>query len=390
MPREVIYLDHNASTRVHPSVLEAMLPWFRENWANPSSTVHQLGRAAHAAVDNARNEVAALLGCEPDEVIFTSGASEANALAIGGARPASRPPDCIVTADIEHRSVISSCLLAQDRGIPLEILRVGADGFISSKAIAKLPLTDRSVVSLQWVNNETGAINPVAAIAAAVKARGALLHIDAAQAAGKIDIDLQQLPVDLLTISAHKFYGPKGIGALFVRRGTPLEPLIRGGHQEGGRRAGTENVPAVVGFGETCRLAREEAAIADRARIAGLRDELERRLAAALPDTLFLRSRGERVGNTTVCAWEGLSNREILRALDRASICAGSGSACTSESNGPSHVLRSMGITPSVAGSAVRFGFGRDNAADELPYIVDAIIAAVSHLREMMQIERPH
>jgi cysteine desulfurase len=375
-----VYLDNNASTRVREEVLAAMLPWFTESWGNASSSIHSAGRAARAAIDNARNEVAAFLRCESDEVIFTSGASEANALAIGGARPGGRPPDRVVTADIEHQSVLSSCFLAQDGGAVLDVVRVSAGGYVSEAALAQLPLTQRSIVSVQWVNNETGAINPIADIGGVVKGRGALLHVDAAQAPGKADIDLQSIPIDLLTISGHKFHGPKGIGALFVRRGTPLEPLIRGGHQERGRRAGTENVPAIAGLGEACRLARLEGS-SHRATIGALRDRLERRLRDEVPGTIVIKPAGPRADNTSICAWDGLSNRALLRALDAAAICAASGSACTSESDGPSHVLRAMNVEPSVARSAIRISFGRDNTEEETDYVVDTLAEVVEHLR---------
>ena len=382
MRERPVYLDNNASTRVRDEVLAAMMPWFTENWANPSSTVHAAGRAARAAVENARNEVAALLRCEPDELIFTSGASEANTLAIGGARPGGAPPERIVTADIEHRSVLSSCMLTQDRGTIMDIVHVSAGGFVTADALAALPLDERTIVTVQWVNNETGAINPIEEIARQVKSRGALLHVDASQAPGRLDIDLCSVPIDLLTVSAHKFHGPKGVGALFVRSGTPLEPFIRGGHQERGRRAGTENVPEVVGFGEACRLVKL-ADPSERTRVGTLRDWLELRLQREIPGTIIIRPAGARVQNTTVCAWEGLNNREILHALDAASIYAASGSACTTESAGPSHVLRAMGVPPSVARSAVRFSFGRENTEEDVDYVVETMVAIVSHLREI-------
>lgn len=381
MRQRPVYLDNNASTRVREEVLAAMLPWFTESWANPSSTVHSAGRAARAAIENARYEAAALLGCEPDELIFTSGASEANALAIGGARPGGTPPERIATADIEHRSVLSSCMLAQDRGIKMEVAQVSAGGFVSAAALAALPLDERTIVTVQWVNNETGAINPIDEIARLVKSRGALLHVDGAQAPGNVDVDLRAVPIDLLTVSAHKIHGPKGVGALFARRGTPLEPFIRGGQQERGRRAGTENVPAVVGFGEACRLLRL-ADPSERARIGALRDRLELRLQREIPGTRVIGPAGARVHNTTVCAWEGLSNRDILHALDAASIYAASGSACTTESAGPSHVLRAMGIPPAVARSAVRFSFGRENVQEEVEYVVEVMVDTVGQLRE--------
>jgi cysteine desulfurase len=381
MRENLVYVDNNASTRVRAEVMAAMLPWFTQSWANPSSTIHASGRAARSAVEQARGEVAALLGCEDEELIFTSGASEANALAVGGVRPAGKGPVCIITSDIEHRSVLSAAYLAEERGAKLVIVPVGEAGYVSAASLAELPIETGTLVSLQWVNNETGAVNPIAQIAQLVKDRGGLLHVDAAQAPGKIEIDLRHIPIDLLTISAHKFYGPKGAGALFIRRGTPLEPLIRGGHQERGRRAGTENVPGIVGLGEACRLVRLEGATA-RSLTTELRNLFEQTLKARLPQTIFIEAATDRVGNTTVCAWDGLSNRDILRDLDAASICAASGSACTSEATGTSHVLRAMKVPSSVAHSAVRISFGRDNTLEEAAYVAGVLIRVVTELRE--------
>lgn len=387
MSDRVIYVDNNASTRPRDEVLAAMLPWFTQNWANPSSSNHAMGRAARRAIDNARGEVAQLVGCHPDEIVFSSGASEANALAIYGARPGGAAPRRILTSDIEHHSVLSSCHVVNDRGSEMSMVPVASDGYVTEAAILAAAPGPGTLVSLQWVNNETGAINPMDRIAPAVKERGAMIHADAAQAPGKIVIDVRSVPVDLLTISAHKFHGPKGVGALFVRRGTPIEPLIRGGGQERRRRAGTENVPGVVGLGEACRLLRRDGAVA-RERITELRDRLEQGLLARCEETIVIRPNGPRAGNTSVCAWEGLENRELLRALDAASIYAASGSACTSDVAGPSHVLKAMNIDANIAQSAIRFSLGRDNTPEEIDAVIEATAAAVSRLRQMVRYER--
>lgn len=365
----VIYLDNNASTRIDQRVLDGMLPWFRDHWANPANVLHEEGRRARSAVRSAVDDISAFIGCSPDELVLTSGASEANVTAVMGARAGGNLPDQLVVSGMEHQSAWAPALRLDARGIPLRTIEPNPQGFISSDCLSHLELTPGSLLSLQWVNSDTGVINDIPGIAEHVKAFGSLLHVDAVQALGRLPIDLSRCPADLVTISAHKIHGPKGIGALFVRKGVVIEPLIPGGSRQNRLRSGTTNVPAAVGFGMACRILQDEAE-RDSARIRILRDTLENAVCAQIEGTVVIGLAAPRICNTTMLGWHGLDHEDIARDLGDAGICVGSGAACSTEDPFGSRTLRAMKVDPDVIPSCIRLSLGRDNTADEITSVV--------------------
>jgi cysteine desulfurase len=373
-----IYLDHNATTPLDPRVLEAMVPVLRDTFGNASS-IHWYGQQARAALDRARGEVAALLGCSPSEVVFTGSGTEADNLALQGlARAAREPRRKVLYAAVEHHAVLNTARSLAEDGWPVEVVRVDADGRLDLGDLEDR-LDDRTaVVAVMMANNETGVVQPVAEVVRLARARGASVHCDAVQAAGKLPLDLRTLDVDTLAISAHKIYGPKGAGALFVRRNTKLRPFLRGGAQERNRRAGTENVAGIVGFGRAALLAREEGA-ADAARIAVLRDRLEALLAegaGARPN-----GGGVRVANTANLSFEGVEAESLLMALDLAGVAVSTGAACAAGAVEPSHVLRAMGLRPERVQGSLRFSLGRGTDADEVERAAAVVVEAVTRQR---------
>jgi cysteine desulfurase len=373
-----IYLDHNATTPLDPRVLEAMVPVLRDTFGNASS-IHWYGQQARAALDRARGEVAALLGCSPSEVVFTGSGTEADNLALQGlARAAREPRRKVLYAAVEHHAVLNTARSLAEDGWPVEVVRVDADGRLDLGDLEDR-LDDRTaVVAVMMANNETGVVQPVAEVVRLARARGASVHCDAVQAAGKLPLDLRTLDVDTLAISAHKIYGPKGAGALFVRRNTKLRPFLRGGAQERNRRAGTENVAGIVGFGRAALLAREHGA-ADAARIAVLRDRLEALLAegaGARPN-----GGGVRVANTANLSFEGVEAESLLMALDLAGVAVSTGAACAAGAVEPSHVLRAMGLRPERVQGSLRFSLGRGTDADEVERAAAVVVEAVTRQR---------
>jgi cysteine desulfurase len=355
----VIALDFNATTPVDPAVLEAMLPWLRERWGNPSSD-HPLGREARAAVEAARAEVATLIRANPDEIVFTSGGTEADDLAVRGIR-SERP--AILTTAIEHPAVAEACAAS---GREVRRIPPSADG-----RVPVVPAGDDvALVTVMLANNETGVLQPVAELAG--RAGGALVHTDAAQAVGRIPVDVDALGVDLLTIAGHKLHAPKGVGALYVRRGTPLAPRQLGGGQERGLRAGTENVAGIVALGAACRIAGERLAD-DAVRIRALRDRLEERLVAGVPGLRVTGASAERLPNTLHVRFPGVGRDVLARAPQ---VLASTGSACHAEGIRPSGVLLAMGIRPDDARGAVRLSLGRTTTADEIEAAADALVEA--------------
>lgn len=383
MATAMIYLDHNSTTPVHPEVLAAMLPWLGEAYGNPSSVRYQLGRDARRAVETARTQVARLLACDPEEVIFTSGGSEANTQAILGSGPGGDGHPRIVTSRIEHPSVLHACRWARREGAELTELTVSSRGVIEPAALEQALAEDETttLVSLMWVNNETGVVQPVAELSRLARANGALFHTDAAQAAGKVEIDLRELPVDLLSLTGHKIRAPKGVGALYVRRGTPLVPRIFGGEQERHLRAGTESVPLVVGLGKACEIAMSERASRVE-RLKALRDRLEQGLLASCPGATVHGGEAPRVTNTTSVGWADVHSDDLLEALDQNGICASSGSACTTLQKDPSHVLLSMGVDRDLARGTLRFSLGEETSAEEIDFVVRIVADTLAHLRE--------
>ena len=358
-----IYLDYNATTPVDPQVLEVMLPYLRDQFGNPSSS-HVYGQRTHSAVDTARGQVAELLGAHPDEVVFTGGGSEADNLAITGIAEANQERgDHIITSQVEHPAVLASCRYLERRGCRVTYLPVDRYGMVSPQDVEQA-ITPRTIlISIMHANNETGTIQPIAEIGQIARGYGVTMHSDAAQAVGKIPTRVAELNVDLLTVAGHKLYAPKGIGALYVRRGVRLEPLIHGAGHEGGRRAGTENVASIASLGEACRIAGES--LPDVAeRLSGLRDHFHEALLEKAGAVRLNGHPTQRLPNTLNVSFEGLDGDTLLAGLPE--IAASTGSACHSGRTDPSAVLLAMGIAPELALGAVRFSLGRWTTVEEL------------------------
>lgn len=377
-----IYLDNNATTRVDPQVIEAMLPFFTEQFGNASSK-HGFGEEAAVAVRAARQQVQELVGAAFDqEIIFTSGGTESDNAAIIAALDAQPGRDEIITSQVEHPAILALCEHLEKTGrAKIHRLPVDAHGRLNLEAYRRALSPKVACVSLMWANNETGVITAIERFAALAHEAGALFHTDAVQAAGKIPIHVKETQIDVLSLSAHKLHGPKGVGALYVRKGVRLQPFIRGGRQERGRRAGTENVPAIVGFGKAAELA-QQSLRSDMPRLGDLRDTLERRLLHRIDNVMIIGGRDHRIPNTLNIAFEHLESDAILLLLNQQGIAASSGSACASGSMEPSHVLRAMQVPYTFAHGAVRFSLSRENTADDVERVVDAMLAIIGKLRE--------
>lgn len=381
-----VYLDHNATTPTDPAVVEAMQPYFTDTFANPSSG-HRLGAAAAAAVRAARRRVQALLGAGEDgEIVFTSGGTEADNTALYQAVGRGARDELIVSA-VEHPAVLNTArALEKTFALKLRIVGVDGQGRLDRTAFARALGPKTALVSIMAANNETGNLYPVAEMAAEAHAAGALFHTDAVQIVGKAAQSLVTA-IDLLSLSAHKFHGPKGIGALYVRAGLRLAPLIHGGRQERGRRAGTENLPAIVGLGAAAELAL--ARLPDMARIAGLRDRLEAAVTAAVPGAVVLGEIGNRVAGTSLIGFEGAESEVVLHRLDAAGICASAGSACQAGSIEPSHVVRAMRLPYTLAQGAVRFSLSHTNADADIDRVLAVLPAAVAEARAISPFAGP-
>ena len=353
-----IYLDHAATTPVRPEVLEAMQPFFGPRFGNPSST-HRWGREARAALDEARERVARCLGAHPDEICFTSGGTEGDNLAVLGSWRARRDSkrNVVLTTPFEHKAILAAVHAAAREGAEERFVDVTRDGVVSMESFASLADERVAVCTMMWINNEIGTIQPVPELAARAKERGAVFHTDAVQAFGKVPIDAASMSFDLLTISGHKFGAPKGIGAMFIRRGTPLEPLMHGGSQDRGRRPGTENVAAAVGLARAAELTLAEHET-EHARLAALRDRLERALLERVPDAIVHGRNAPRAPHILSISVPGTDSESMLMALDLKGVAASSGSACQSGAVTPSHVLTAIGVTPDLATAAVRLSLG--------------------------------
>lgn len=379
-----IYLDHNATTPLDARVLESMLPWLRENFGNASS-IHAEGRAARAAIDNARREVAALISAAPEEIYFTSGGTESDNLAVFGiaGRQAARGLRCLVASPVEHHAVLRPLEHLAGQGFELNLLPVDRSGRVDPGDLEKaLSGGDVALVSVIAASNEVGVIQPLAELGEICRAHGVSFHVDAVQAAGKIPIDMRSLKIDLLSLSAHKIYGPKGVGALYVRRGVDIQPQLLGGGQERRRRSGTENTPAIVGFGKACVLALEEFEQRN-ARQTELRERLHRGLLARVGGVHLNGHPSERVSNTLNVSFEGVEGEAVLLGLDMKGISASSGSACASGSLEPSHVLSAMGVEPELAHNSVRFSLGAGNSEEQIDRAVEELAGIVARLRSM-------
>ncbi len=380
-PAEGVYLDNNATTRIAPEALAAMLPYFSERYGNPSS-MHHFGSLAEAGVIEARGRVAALIGAAaPGEIVFTAGGSESDSLAVWGTLRAYPDKRHLITTKVEHPAVLGLCRELEGRhGYAVTWLDVDGSGALDPDDLRRALRPDTALVSIMAANNETGVIFPVEELGRIVKEAGAVFHVDAVQAAGKLPLDMQASTIDLLAVSGHKLHGPKGVGALYVRKGTKLRPLIMGGHQERGRRAGTENVPGIVGFGVACVVAGRNLG-EENGPVRGLRDRLEAALLAAVPDCRVNGDRARRLPNTCNISFDFIEGEGILLLMDRVGIGASSGSACTSGSLEPSHVLKAMGIPFTSAHGSVRFSLSRYNTREEIDYVAAVVPRVVERLR---------
>jgi cysteine desulfurase len=378
-----VYLDNNATTRVDGRVVDAMLPFLREHFANPSST-HGLGSEAAAAVCTARNQVRSLLAAgRESEIVFTSGGSESNNTAICSALETQDGRDEIVTSSVDHASVLAPCAHLEKTGrAKVHRIPVDAQGNLNLEAYRNALSSRTALVTIQWANNETGVIFPVEELASMAHQVGALFHADAVQAVGKIAMKLETTEIDILSVSAHKLHGPKGIGALYVRHGVRLAPLIYGGRQERARRAGTENSPAIVGFGVAAELA-QEALSSDMQRICGLRDRLQREILRRVPGSLLVGAERNRLPNTLNIAFEEVEADLLLTMLDRASIATSAGSACSAGSMEPSHVLRAMKVPFSHLRGSVRFSLSRETSAPDVERVLEVLPKTVKELQAM-------
>ena len=378
-----IYLDHNATTPVAPPVADAMTSALRTVFGNPSS-VHAYGQEAKTALDEARASVARLIGAEPTEIVFTSGGSESNNLAIRGVAEAvgDSPRRHLVASAIEHEAVLRTLKALDRRGRPTTLVGVDGRGVVTVERLAEALTDETALVSIMHANNEIGTIQPIAELSALARARGALMHTDAVQSVGKIPVDVRGLGVDLLSLSGHKFNGPKGAGVLWIRRGTRLHAQMTGGRQERNRRAGTENLPAIVGLGAAARRlleAREAAAPG----VTPLRDRLEAGILAEVPGTAVNGDSKARVGNTSNVSFHGVEAESLLIALDLEGIAVSTGSACSSGTLEPSHVLRAMGFSPHRTQNSIRFSLGLGNTAADVDRVVAVLPGIVDRLRAL-------
>jgi len=375
------YLDYNATTPVDREVLEAMAPYFAENYGNASS-IHSEGQRARSAVDHARESVAALLGATPAEIVFTSGGTEADNLAILGVAAACGERKHIITTTIEHHAVLHSCQALETRGCEVTYVPIGESGIVDPDAIQRSLRPETILISVMHANNELGTIQPIEEIGRIAAEADVYFHCDAVQSAGKLLLNVDRPGVDLLSISAHKIYGPKGVGALYVRSGTPLEPQFHGGRHERDRRPGTENVHGIVGLGKAAELARVNLAT-DAARLAALRDRLEAALLDEIPLVRVNGNTAHRVSNTTNLTFAAAGGEALLIALDLQGVACSTGAACSSGAVEPSHVLLAMGLSPDAARSSLRFSLGRPTTAEEIDHAIRVIPAVVERLRAL-------
>jgi len=377
------YLDHNATTPLDPLVVDRMAQAMRETWGNASS-IHHFGQQAKAALDLARGEVGSLIGADASELVFTAGGTESDNLAIRGAAEALEPSGRkhLVTSAIEHEAVLNTMKALQRRGWRVSIVPVDASGIVSVDRVREAITDDTALVSVMHANNEIGTIQPIAAISALAHEKGALMHTDAVQSAGKIAVDVRALGVDMLTIAGHKFYGPKGTGALWVKRGVRLISPITGGRQERSRRAGTENVPALVGFGVAAGIASRKWQT-EGPRLAALRDRLETGILSTISGTDRNGAASPRVPNTTNISIDRVESESMLIGLDLAGIAVSSGSACSSGTLEPSHVLKAMGLPHARTLGSIRFSFGTANTDADVDRVLEALPALVEKLRSL-------
>jgi len=378
-----IYLDHNATTPVDPVAAGAMIRSLEHLFGNASS-VHYYGQQAKSALDDARTSIAALVGAEPAEMIFTSGGTEADNFAIRGVAEALEPSGRrhLITSGIEHEAVLNTFKALAKRGWRTTVLPLDATGIVSPDRLREALTDDTALVSLMHANNEIGTIQPIAELATLAHTRGALFHTDAVQSAGKIPVNVRALGVDLLAVSGHKFYGPKGVGALWVKRGIRLSPFLSGGKQERNRRAGTENVPGIVGMGTAATVALQKMD-AEAVRLSALRDRLETGILASVPNTQVNGAREARVPNTTNISFDRIEAESLLIALDLEGVAVSTGSACSSGTLEPSHVLKAMNLSSHRAQNSIRFSLGASNTEEQIDHVIAILPRIVTKLRSL-------
>jgi cysteine desulfurase len=378
---KTIYFDNNATTKVAEEVLEEMKPYFCQLYGNPSS-MHTFGGQVGAKIRNARQQVASLLGCDPSEIIFTSCGTESNNTAVKGTLAAQPDKRKIITTRVEHPAVLSVCREMENHGYTVVELPVDKKGQLDLAELEEEIDDDTALVSIMYANNETGVMFPVQKIAELVIEKGIVFHTDAVQVVGKIPLNLSKSNIDLLSLSGHKLHAPKGVGVLYVRKGTRVSPFMVGGHQEAGRRAGTENVAGIVGLGKACELAANNIE-EENERVKYLRDKLEAAILKNCPDSRLNGDKDNRLPNTTNLSFEYIEGEAILLMLDKFGICASSGSACTSGSLEPSHVLRAMGVPFTAAHGSIRFSLSRYNTEKEVDYTIEKMPPIINKLREL-------
>jgi len=375
-------MDHNATTPVHPEVFEEMLPFLKDEWGNPSS-IHWAARAPRKAIDDAREKVCAFLNCSPVEVIFTSCGSESDNLAIKGVALAKKSKgNHIITTRVEHPAVLNTCKYLEKEGFDVTYLNVDSEGLLSLDRLREAITPKTILITIMYVNNETGVIFPIGDIGKIAKERDITFHTDAVQAAGKLPLDVKSLNCDLLSISGHKLYAPKGVGALYAKRGVRLVPLIHGGHHERNRRGGTENVAGIAGLGRAVEVAARDME-KENERLKKLRDRLHKGLVERVPHVKLNGHPEKRVANTLNISFEFVEGESLLLNLDMLGVAASSGSACTSGSLEPSHVLLALGLTPEVSHGSVRFSMGKSNTEEDIDYILEKMPPIVERMRSM-------
>lgn len=381
----MIYLDHNATTPIHPNVFDAMVPYLKEHFGNASS-YYRIAREARAAIENARKKAAECIGAKPDEIVFTSGGTESDNLALRGAAHALRKKgNHIITSSVEHHAVLNTCKDLEKEGFNITFVPVDSNGLIDPDDIRKRITSKTILMSVMVANNETGVIQPLRDIGTIAREKDIIFHTDAVQAVGKIPLQTETIFADLLSFSGHKIYGPKGAGALYIRKDTPITPILTGGHHEHNLRAGTENTAAIVGFAEAFSIAVNSLEEVSKHMVA-LRDRLEEGVKETIDDVKINGVNAPRVPNTSNISFSAIDGESILLHLDLKDICASSGSACTTGSPEPSHVLNAMGLHLMDAQSSVRFSLGKKNTKDEIDFTVGALLEITGKLRKISSI----
>jgi cysteine desulfurase len=377
-----VYLDHSATTPMRSEVLEAMLPYLSEKFGNASS-IHGFGREAKRALEESREKVARILGASPTEIYFTSGGTESDNLAVKGVAFANRKKGKhLITSQIEHHAILASCKFLQKEGFEVTYLPVSPEGLIDPQDLRKAIRDDTVLVSIMHVNNEVGTIQPIEELSRITRERQVYFHTDAVQSAGKVSLNVQGSNVDLISFSGHKIYGPKGVGALYIRKGTRITPWAHGGHHEHSKRAGTENVPGIVGFAEALELMHDEMENHNR-HTKELADRLYKRVLESSQDVVLHGDPGKRVPNILSLSFKGIEGESVILSLDLKGVAIASGSACTSGTLEPSHVLSAMNVPPEIAQGALRFSFGKDNTIEDIDYVAELLPDIVQRLRSI-------